>query len=422
MTAIKYKPHIDGLRAVAVLLVIFHHLGDWGVTQGGFIGVDVFFVISGFLITSIVKVDIESGRFSFGAFYKRRVVRLAPAYYTVLLATTIAALVWMLPAELLAYAESVVASSVFLANFHMWKEVGGYFGANAETTPLLHLWSLAVEEQFYLFWPVVLLIGHRLFSNRWMLWAVVVVAVVGTVASQWGVLHAPAAAYYLLSTRFFELALGAVLAYLPASKLSRKSATVVSLAGLALIAYAALAYGVHTLFPGYKALVPVLGAALLLRCAEGTIVGAGLSTPAATLIGRISYPAYLWHWPIIAFLHLNDISITVPVGLGLLTMTLVLSWLTYRFFELPARRFLILPPKRVVLAGAVVPILVAVACGALVFLQQGFPSRFSDSLSRKSEALHASASKARGACNEGPIAAPGVCNLNCVTAVLWVIR
>lgn len=266
MSVIRYQPHIDGLRAVAVLLVIFHHLGDWGGLSGGYVGVDVFFVISGYLITSIVRTEVESGRFTFGGFYKRRVVRLAPAYFTVLLATTIAALIWMLPAELLAYVRSMAASSLFLANFHMWKEIGGYFGADADTAPLLHLWSLAVEEQFYLFWPVALLLGHRLLGARWMPWIVVTVAIVGAVVSQWGVERYPAAAYYLLPTRFFELAVGATLAYLPAAAAQhRRVSQLAPILGVVLILYGAITFNPETLFPGYNALAPVLGAALLLR-------------------------------------------------------------------------------------------------------------------------------------------------------------
>lgn len=265
MSSIKYQPHIDGLRAVAVLLVIFHHLGNWGGLAGGFVGVDVFFVISGFLITSIVRAELDAGRFTFRNFYKRRVIRLAPAYFTVLLFTTVGALIFMLPAELLSYARSMIASSLFLANFHMWKEVGGYFGANADTVPLLHLWTLAVEEQFYLVWPMALLIFHRSFLRKWVLWALLVVVVVGAVGSQWGVTRYPAAAYYLLPTRFFELAIGAALAYLPAATRYGLWRSFLSLAGVSMILYSAWTYWSETAFPGYSALLPVLGTAMVVR-------------------------------------------------------------------------------------------------------------------------------------------------------------
>ncbi len=249
MSSFRYQHHIDGLRALAVILVILHHLGDWAGLSGGYVGVDVFFVISGFLITSIVKAEIEAQRFSFGGFYRRRIIRLAPAYFTVLITTTIAALVWMLPAEMIAYARSVAASSLFIANFHMWREVGGYFGAASETTPLLHLWSLAVEEQFYFFWPLILSFAHRLLGMRWMALLVIATTLVGIVISQWGVVRFPAAAYYLLPTRFFELSAGAALAYLPVAKAGRLPWTAVSACGFGLILYASVSYGRETLFP-----------------------------------------------------------------------------------------------------------------------------------------------------------------------------
>ena len=406
MSSIKYQAHIDGLRAVAVLLVIFHHLGDWAGVSGGYVGVVVFFVISGFLITSIVNAELEAGKFTFGGFYRRRIVRLAPAYFTVLLATTLAALVWMLPAELLAYARSMAASSMFLANFHMWREVGGYFGADASTAPLLHLWSLAVEEQFYLFWPVALLIAHKVLPRRWLAWLVVAIAVAGAVVSQWGVVRYPAAAYYLLPTRMFELAVGAVLAYWPRGESGGRLAAGASWSGLLLIAYGAWTYGKETLFPGYAALAPVIGTALLLRWSGESLIGRALGTPVATLIGKISYPAYLWHWPIIAFLHLNEVALTVTVGVAVLIATFLLSWMTWKWIELPARRYLALPARKVVAMGGGVPIAASIAAAVLLVSLHGLPGRFSDSLNRKSEALLAFPNKARGRCNEGPPTAP----------------
>lgn len=164
---ISYRPEIDGLRTISVMLVILHHLG-WSFIPGGYIGVDIFFVISGYLITKIVTQEIRENRFSIGQFYKRRIIRLAPALITVLIATSIVSLIIMLPAELINYFNSVIYASLFSANFYMWKEVGGYFGAQAEFIPLLHLWSLAVEEQFYIFWPIVLLLVLRFIRIRFI--------------------------------------------------------------------------------------------------------------------------------------------------------------------------------------------------------------------------------------------------------------
>lgn len=406
MNPIKYQAHIDGLRAIAVLLVIFHHLGDWGGLSGGFAGVDVFFVISGFLITSIVKSELEAGQFSIAGFYKKRVIRLVPAYFLILLVTTAAALLWMLPAELLAYARSVIASSLFLANFHMWQEVGGYFGAAAETAPLLHLWSLAVEEQFYLFWPLAMLLAHWLLPRHWLPWLVLAVVVVGALASQWGVERYPAAAYYLLPTRFFELAIGALLAYWPMAEQVRRWHQAAAAGGLALVGYSALAYNKETLFPGYAALVPVLGTAMVLRWGQADVVGRLLGNPVATFVGRVSYPAYLWHWPIIVFFHLNEVPITLPTGIGIVLATLGLAWLTYRWVELPARRLRNHPAGRVIAMVGAAPIAASVVLGMVLIGLQGLPGRFSDSLNHKSLALQASASKARGRCNEGPPTAP----------------
>ena len=154
--ALKYRPEIDGLRFLAVILVILHHL-EISLFSGGFIGVDVFFVISGYLITSILFKEAANGGVSFADFYKRRVVRLAPAFFVVVFFTSIAAYVLMLPSEIVAYAESLVSSVLFVANFYMWNEIGGYFVDNAAKTPLLHLWSLSVEEQFYIVWPFAIM-------------------------------------------------------------------------------------------------------------------------------------------------------------------------------------------------------------------------------------------------------------------------
>jgi peptidoglycan/LPS O-acetylase OafA/YrhL len=398
---IRYQAHIDGLRAVAVSIVILNHLGDWFGLTGGFVGVDVFFVISGFLITSIVAAEIESGQFTFGAFYKRRVIRLAPAYFTVLSITTVAACLWLLPIELMDYARSMVASSVFMANFHMWKEVGGYFGVDSRKLPLLHLWSLAIEEQFYLFWPAALLVGHRIFSRKLLPWLVAAAAIAGVAASQWGVARYPAAAYYLLPTRFFELAVGAGLAYLPVSRDRRWVSSALSLIGVALILGSAFAYGKGTQFPGLSALAPVLGTALLIRWGEGTAIGRCLSTVPFVLVGKLSYAAYLWHWPIIAFLHVNEVRMTVASGVSVLLATVALSWLTLRWVEMPAWRFLRQSHPELVPVGAGAAIAATTAVAIGIVAMRGLPFRFPDSLNRKSEALFASSAKARGLCHDG---------------------
>lgn len=400
-----YRPHIDGLRALAILLVLFHHLGDWFGMGGGYVGVDVFFVISGYLITGIVRREIEASRFSLGNFYRRRVIRLAPAYFLVLLATSVAAVIWMLPAELMEFAKSAGASSLLLSNFFMWKEVGGYFGQEAETIPLLHLWSLAVEEQFYLFWPIALIASHRLFGGR-SKWLVLLVFICGVAISHWGAVRYPAAAYYLLPTRVFELAAGAVLAYWPPDGSSEVRPNGLPLLGLLLVLYGAQVYGEETIFPGLPALIPVAGTMLLIRWGDHGPISRVLASGTAIWIGRISYPMYLWHWPILSFLELHRVEISLPVGFLVLGTTIALSWATHRFFELPARRFLQSPPWTVVAAGAAVPMALSVVAATLVVLLQGFPARFPSSLNARSEALLSFPNKLRGRCNQGPPTAP----------------
>lgn len=404
-----YRPEVDGLRTIAVLLVILHHLG-WKALPGGYVGVDVFFVISGYLITTIVFIEIRNGKFSTANFYKRRIIRLAPAYFLVLGATSLAALVFMLPAELLNYAASVLYSTFFTANFFMWKEVGGYFGSQSEYVPLLHLWSLAVEEQFYIFWPLILYLAFRFLGHRVVLPLVMGAVFVGAVLSEWGVENYLAASYYLLPTRFFELMVGALVAVSPRLEIrSLLTREFFSFLGLGLIAYAAVIFSIDRLFPGYSALVPCIGTALVLCFAQSGqgLVGRALSTRLMVYIGKISYPAYLWHWPIIAFLNLNRISIDCLVGLMVLLATLILSVLTHRYAEQPFRLRISGYPLRQVLAyGFVVPTLCAATFVVASNKLSGLPDRFSDQVNLKNAALLSYTYKARGRCNEGNVKNP----------------
>jgi peptidoglycan/LPS O-acetylase OafA/YrhL len=403
-----YRPEIDGLRTIAVMLVILHHLG-WAALPGGYVGVDVFFVISGYLITAILFAEIRSGEFSVARFYKRRIIRLAPAYFLVLVVASVAAMFFMLPAEILNYAQSVIYSTFFMANFFMWKEVGGYFGAQSDFVPLLHLWSLAVEEQFYIFWPLILFAAYRLLGRRSVLPLVLTVIVVGIAISEWGVQNYRAAAYYLLPTRFFELMVGALLAVVP--RFGRPMPVIrelLGITGLALILYAATSYSTEALFPGYAAVVPCIGAALIIYFAQQGqgFVGKFLSLSPMVSVGRISYPAYLWHWPIIAFLNLHLIKIDLIVGTFTLAATLLLSWLTYRYAELPFQRMNALRLPSVLGVGFAAPAVVVLCFGVALKYNDGFPSRFPDSLNLKSAALQSFSNKIRGRCNEGPVDTP----------------
>lgn len=405
--SITYRPEIDGLRAISVMLVIFNHLG-WSVFSGGFIGVDVFFVISGYLITSIVYKEILAGEFSFTGFYKRRVLRLAPAYFIVLIAVTIASIVVMLPAEILNYFKSVAYSTAFMANFYMWREVGGYFGSNADVIPLLHLWSLAVEEQFYIFWPFVLLLLVKCFRKPFIFPLLLVGLIFSIAISEYGVKHYISASYYLMPTRIFELMIGAILIFLPKVTFGRITSMLLSLIGLCLIFFTAVTYKSDMYFPGLAAVLPCLGAALILQFSDSRInvVGRLLSTPAMVRIGKLSYPAYLWHWPIIAFINIYEIVINWQVGGLIIIATLFLSQITYSYIEKPIQNLKKYSSMKVIGFGFLMPALALFSFSAYAKSEKGWPQRFSKSLDMKSEALLSFPNVIRGRCNEGNVENP----------------
>lgn len=405
--SVTYRPEIDGLRTVSVLLVILSHLG-WTLLPGGYVGVDVFFVISGFLITSIVVAEIRTGTFTIANFYKRRVIRLAPAYFLVLAVTSIAAILIMLPDELLAYFKSVIYSTFFAANIYMWREVGGYFASQSDVIPLLHLWSLAVEEQFYIIWPLALLIGLRVTPPRF-LWIVLVLAIlVCLFISEWGIRYDKTAAYYLMPTRVFELMLGALLVFLPQRDWHSLVRNIMGLVGLGLILYSALTYVSGQRFPGFAGLLPCLGAVLILTFCKGAsdITGKLLATAPMVAIGKVSYPAYLWHWPIIAFLNICMIEIDFVVGATVMVLTLALSFFTYWYVENPAKRFNRESVKRVAGYGFAMPALLFFCVSGYAMANKGWPVRFPESLNLKSAAVHSLAHKERRECHAGDVTRP----------------
>lgn len=338
----KYRSEIDGLRALAVLPVILFHAG-FSVFQGGFVGVDIFFVISGYLITTILLEDIRTGRFSLLDFYERRFRRIMPALFFVMSATLPFALIWFMPSELKAYAQSWAAVSLFSSNILFWF-TSGYFETAAELKPLLHTWSLGVEEQFYLFFPLLLLLFGKN-RRRWLVPLLILIAVVSLIAAQWCVQEYPSAAFYLLPFRAWELLAGSFIAfYFARHDRSRQSETLNqwgSLFGLVLILAAIFGYHRHMSFPGISALVPVLGSVLIIVFATPkTWAGRLLCSKPMVQIGLISYSAYLWHNPLFAFarvrseFHLQSVSIM----LGLSALSLILAYLTWRYVEAPFRR------------------------------------------------------------------------------------
>jgi peptidoglycan/LPS O-acetylase OafA/YrhL len=331
-----YRREIDGLRAVAVVPVILFHAG-FGVFSGGYAGVDVFFVISGYLITSILINELEQGKFSILRFYERRARRILPALFVVMLACLPFAYMWMLPSQLEDFAQSLVAVVFFGSNILFWRE-SGYFGAAAELKPLLHTWSLAVEEQYYLIFPIFLLLAWRFGRNK-VFWSVVAIAAFSLLLSEWGWRNSPSANFYLAPTRAWELLAGSMCAFLTVGQ-KQRSSNLLSALGLALIVFAIFYYDENTPFPSAYALAPVAGTALIILFADKTTWTARLlSTRGFVGIGLVSYSAYLWHQPLFAFARIRSLTEPSHYLMAVLAVAaLLLAWATWRWVEQPFRK------------------------------------------------------------------------------------
>jgi len=398
---LNYRRDIDGLRAIAVLLVVLNHAG-FAAFGGGYIGVDVFFVISGYLITRKTAPDIAQGRFSFADFYLRRVRRLLPAFIAMALVTSVAAAFILLPRDLAMYSKSLMAALLSVANVFFWRASNGYFSPTADELPLLHTWSLAVEEQYYLFWPVLLLLGYRWLGVRRFGQVAILLALAGLALSEWAARAQPNAAYYLLHARAFELLLGSLLALywdrLP--RLSAGQASTLGLLALALILVPAFTLGHHSLFPGLNALWPCLGAALLIWTGES---GRGparwlLAQRPLVFIGLISYSLYLWHWPLMAFANYMELPKDLALRLGLVAASLLLGTLSWRFVEQPFRGRLRWTPRVTFAALYAAPLLVGALAVGLTLKFQGFPQRYDGPTAAMVQALDSSFVTARGGC------------------------
>lgn len=335
-----YRSEIDGLRALAVLPVILFHAGlDW--VPGGYVGVDVFFVISGFLITGILMRELEAGSFSVLTFYERRARRILPALFSVMAVTAGLGILFMLPYELRELAQSMIAVLSFVSNVFFWLEVN-YFSTSAERLPLLHTWSLSVEEQFYIFFPLALWLFWR-FWRGGLIPAMFVVFLGSLLLAQLLVQRAPSPAFYLLPTRAWELLAGSLSAVylLRSAQPGHVAGEILGAAGLLSILYSILFFHEGTPFPSLWTLVPVLGTVgVLIGASEHTFVGRFLSLKPAVFIGLISYSAYLWHQPLFAFARISapDHHPSGHLMIGLAALSLVLAWVSWRFIEQPFRR------------------------------------------------------------------------------------
>jgi peptidoglycan/LPS O-acetylase OafA/YrhL len=383
----RYRPDIDGLRAIAILAVVFYHAFPTILT-GGFIGVDVFFVISGFLISENIFSSLDRGQFSFLAFYGRRIRRIFPALFLVLLFCLAYGFIVLLPTELAQLGKDTAGGSSFISNLLLWNEAG-YFDRSAVSKPLLHLWSLGVEEQFYIFWPVALWIAYQTITGRFAFVFTVAIFSFGVnVAASSNNITAD---FYSPLTRFWELSSGAMLAWLalhPSSRLDsilhrinaqnpylRNMASVV---GLILIIGGTLLLKQQMRFPGWLALLPTSGAIVLIATGPSAWINrVVLSNRIAVFTGLISYPLYLWHWPLISYAYILRLG-RAPreaTAIGIVVISFLLAWLTYRLVERPFRFGGNRRSKTIALVA--IMSLMGVA-GTTTWLAKGFTSRFSD--------------------------------------------
>ena len=378
----KYRPDIDGLRAVAVLSVFLYHITVRPLVPGGFVGVDVFFVISGFLITMILVAELETSRFSLAGFYERRIRRIAPALFGMMAGTLVLGYLYLLPGEFSDYAKSLLAAVLSVSNFFFWNQTG-YFAAPSSAKPLLHTWSLAVEEQFYLFFPLFLAAVYR-FARRRLFPIILGVALLSLLLSVWITPRSPSFAFFWPFTRAWELLLGSMLSLVDLPWLDKKlPRNLASAAGLLMILFAAFRYTAATPFPGAAALLPCLGAALVIGAGNHgtTFAGRLLSLKPMVFTGLISYSLYLWHWPIIVFVQhgmpLTGGSFHIVAKFIVFAVSYLIAVLSWRFVERPFRRVRKDAPRRRVFIGALAgATIVAIAVPAIV-ASHGFPSRFS---------------------------------------------
>jgi peptidoglycan/LPS O-acetylase OafA/YrhL len=374
-----YRADIDGLRAISILAVVLFHFGV-PYFDGGFVGVDVFFVISGYLITNLVVSDLRKGSFSFANFYARRARRLMPTLVIVMAVTFAAALAIMTPEDFAAFSKSLFYTLIFAANL-FFADQGGYFASSLELAPLLHMWSLAIEEQFYFIWPLLCVVAFR-YAPRHLLTVAVLALVASFAASVAGVEQRPLAAFFQPHTRIWELLFGCVLA-LRAVPLRPLAADLVGIVGFGLILAAVFGFDGRTPFPGTSALVPVLGATFVIWSSRTgpSLVGRVLSAKPLVFIGLVSYAWYLWHWPLITFfryqLERNPSGVETVVMIALSFALAVACW---AFVERPVRQGLWWKPRWRTFGTALAAALPLVALAAVGYVSNGFIGRYPEAI------------------------------------------
>lgn len=372
-----YRRDIDGLRAVAVVPVVLFHAGV-PFFQGGYVGVDVFFVISGYLITLKILQDLAADRFSTVAFYERRIRRIVPALAFTMALTFVVAVLVLLPPAMADFSQSLAATASFLSNTYFWK-TSGYFDVAAHTRPLLHTWSLAVEEQFYIFIPIVMYLAYRWLRN-WITVLFAVSAASSLALSIAVTARAPTANFFLLPTRAWELLIGSLLALSPGLAIrSRPVAEITAVLGLGMVTFAVTRFTADTPFPGAAALLPTLGAALIIVVGRQnqTLTSRLLSTGPLVFVGLISYSLYLIHWPLVVFTRYWLLSEPTTPYIGLIVVaSIAMAYLSWRFIERPFRRPSKISPRHLLFAATATVLLVFGCIGVVGSATGGFPARF----------------------------------------------
>jgi peptidoglycan/LPS O-acetylase OafA/YrhL len=369
-----YRPDIDGLRALSVIIVVLFHAG-LGMT-GGFVGVDVFFVISGYLITSLILKQQAAGRFDLVEFFARRVRRIIPAVCVMTLATLVLGSFWLSPDAWVDLARSAVAQTAMVANVWHWRTIN-YFSTEAELKPFLHMWSLAVEEQFYLLYPFLLIMLGKC-SRRTLFFVLSAFAAMSLVLAEYFLPTRASAVYYLLPFRAWELLLGGIVSLLPRRRPTPSTEAEVAV-GLAMILIPAFLYDTQTRFPGLGALPPCLGAALVIYGGQAgnTMVGRFLSSRPMVGIGLLSYSIYLWHWPLLALArNLIGIRLPWPFAAGLILLGLGAAALSWRWVEEPVRRGSSFNSRRFSAKLFVATSGLILMVASAIIASQGVPGRF----------------------------------------------
>ena len=404
MKPMKYREDIDGLRAIAVLLVLAHH-SEISLFSGGFIGVDVFFVLSGFLITGVITKEIQEHRFTFSEFYLRRIRRLMPAFITVCLSTSVVAILLFLPDELITYTQSLLTSILYISNFYFAATTDGYFSANTDYYPLLHTWSLAVEEQFYILWPISLYFAYKYIRDKYLFCVASIFFIGLALLSQYLALNNAIDAYYLLPSRGYELIAGGLLSiyfrYIPPP--GKKTGHLISTVGLALIIGSGIALDKNSTFPGVNAICACLGTLLLISTGrnEKSVINSILATRLLRHIGLISYSLYLWHWPIFSYMKYIQKDMSAANVLLGLTISIVLAQFTWRFIETPFRHKYKFTLAKSLMLFLLTPTLLASGLWMASEYTNGMPNRLDQSLLTMAEAVESKPNITRGKCHNG---------------------